>query len=172
MERSGKDSLKLEDLASDLVKMVLLSIEPSKLEDLKTWSVNPESSKHRLEIVILFLFSLKSAIFIAQQSSTSDQNKGSELLLYVEQLLKISYADVLTLGDTDQFENLIEKRYEEYESRDTLVSTIPRIGLRFSRNIGIDDLAIVLWAEMKYRKFRLKYVDFLKMTYDRYDLIY
>ena len=171
MEWSEIGKLKLEDLASDLVKMVLQSIKPSKLEDLKTWSVNPESSKHRLEIVILFLFSLKSAIFIAQQSSTSDQNKGSELLLYVEQLLKISYADVLTLGDTDQFENLIEKRYEEYESRDTPVSTIPRIGLRFSRNIGIDDLAIVLWAEMKYRKFRLKYVDFLKMMNDRYDLI-
>ena len=96
-----------------------------------------------------------------------DQCKGSELLLYVEQHLKISYADVLTLGYADQFENLLEKRYEEYESRDTPVSTIPRIGLRFSRNIGIDDLAIVLWAEMKYRKFRLRYVDFLKMMNDK-----
>jgi len=171
MEWSEIGKLKLEDLASDLVKMVLQSIKPSKLEDLKTWSVNPESSKHRLEIVILFLFSLKSAIFIAQQSSTSDQNKGSELLLYVEQLLKISYADVLTLGDTDQFENLIEKRYEEYESRDTPGSPIPRIGLRFSHNIEIDDLALVHWAETTFRTVRLTYVDYLKMINDKYELI-
>ena len=171
MERSGKNGLKLEDIASDLAKLVLQSVEKSKLECLIKCGVNPENSKHRFEIVILALFSLKSAIFIAQQSSMFDQRKGSELLLYVEKLLKISYVDVLTLGYTDQFENLLEERYEEYESRDTLVSTIPRIGLRFSRNIGIDDLAIVLWAEMKYRKFRLKYVDFLKMMNDRYDLI-
>jgi len=151
MERSGKDSLKLEDLASDLVKMVLLSIKPSKLEDLKTWSVNPESSKHRLEIVILLLFSLKSAISIAQQSSTLDQDKWSELLLYVEQFLKTSFVDVLTLGDADQFEHLLEKRYEEYESRDTPGSPIPRIGLRFCHNIEIDDMALVHWAETTFR---------------------
>lgn len=171
MEPSGKDRLMLEDLASDLAKMVLQSIKPSRLEYLKTWSVNPENSKHRLEIVILFLFSLKSAIFIAQQSSMFDQNKGSELLLYVEQFLKTSYADVLTLGDTDQFENLIEKRYEEYESRDTPSSPIPRIGLRFSRNIEIDDIALVHWAETTFRTVRLTYVDYLKMINDRYELI-
>src|SRR5215475_15920756 len=102
MERSGKDGLKLEDLASSLAKMVLQSIDKSRLECLIKCGVNPENSKHRLEIVILSLFSLKAAIFIAEQSSMFDQCKGSELLLYVEQHLKISYADVLTLGYADQ----------------------------------------------------------------------
>jgi len=173
MEWSGKDRLKLEDLASDLaVKMVLQSIKLRELEDLKTWGVNPESPRHRLEIVILSLSSLKSAIFIVQQSSTLDQDKGSELLLYVEQYLKNSYANVLTLGDTDQFENLLHSRYEEYESRDTPGSTIPRIGLWFSRNIGIDDMALVHWAETTFRMTRQTYVDFLKTISDGFDLIY
>jgi hypothetical protein len=172
MERSGKDRLNLEDLASDLaVKIVLQSIKLRELEDLKTWGVNPKSSKHRHEIVILSLFSLKSAIFIAQQLPTFDQDKGSELLLYVEQYLKNSYTKVLTLGDTDQFENLLRSRYEDYESRDTPGSPIPRIGLRFSRNIGIDDMAIVHWAEATFRKNRQTYVDYLKMINDRYELI-
>jgi len=172
MESSGKDRLKLEDLASDLaVKMVLQSIKLRELEDLKTWGVNPESSKHRLEIVILSLFSLKSAIFIAQQSSTFNRDKGSELLLYVEQYLKNSYSNVLTLGDTDQFENLLRSRYEEYESRDTPGSTIPQIGLRFSNNIGIDDIALVQWAETTFRTVRQTYVDFLKVINDKYELI-
>src|SRR5215475_13072774 len=106
MERSGKNGLKLEDIASDLAKLVLQSVEKSKLECLIKCGVNPENSKHRFEIVILALFSLKSAILIAQQSSMFDQRKGSELLHFVEQLLKTSYVDVLTLGYADQFENL------------------------------------------------------------------
>jgi hypothetical protein len=172
MESFGKDRLKLEDLSSDFaVKMVLQSIKLRELEDLKTWGVNPESSKHRLEIVILSLFSLKSAIFIAQRSSAFDQDKGNELLLYVEQYLKNSYANVLMLGDTDQFENLLRSRYEEYESCDTPDSTIPQIGLRFSHNIGIDDIALVHWAETTFRKVRQTYVDFLKVINDKYELI-
>ena len=172
MERSGKDRLNLEDLASDLaVKIVLHSIKLRELEDLKTWGVNPESPRHRLEIVILSLSSLKSAIFIVQQSSTLDQDKGSELLLYVEQYLKNSYANVLTLGDTDQFENLLHSRYEEYESRDTPGSPIPRIGLRFCHNIEIDDIALVHWAETTFRTARQTYVDYLKLINDRYELI-
>src|SRR5262245_18469373 len=107
MEPSGKSRLKLEDLASDLAEMVLKSIETSELEPLKQRGVNQNNAKHRLEIVILSIFSLRSAIFITQQSSTFDKLIGNALLLYVEQFLKISYVDVLTLGDTDQFENLL-----------------------------------------------------------------
>jgi hypothetical protein len=171
MEPSGKGRLKLEDLASDLTKIVLKSIEPSELESLKQWGVNQNNAKHRLEIVILSTFSLRSAIFITQQSSTFDKLIGDALLLYVEQFLKISYVDVLTLGDTDQFENLLNKRCEEYESRDAPGSPIPRIGLRFGRNIGIDDIALVHWAETTFRTVRLTYVDYLKMINDRYELI-
>lgn len=166
MEWSGKGELKLENIASDLAKMVLRSIEPGKLKNLKEWGVNPENSKHRLEIVILSLFSLRAAIPLAL-----GQDKGKALLLYVEQLLKIAYIDVLKFGNIDQFETLLRSRYEEYDSLDHPGATASGIGLCFSRNIGIDNVALICWADMSDRKFRLMYVDYLKMINDKYDLV-
>jgi hypothetical protein len=171
MEWFRKDRLKIEDAASDLSKMVLRSIEPSNLESLKQWGVNPNNAKHRSEIVILSLFSLRSAVFITQHSSTFNQDVGDILLLYVEQFLKISYMDVLSFGTIEQFEIFLQTRYEEYDSLDSPGKETPSIGLRFGKNIGIDDVALVHWAEMSFRKIRLMYVDFLKMMNDKYELI-
>lgn len=162
----SKDKLKLEDLASDLSRLALRSIEPSKLEPLKEYGINPENSMHRLEIVILSLFSLRAAI-----SSVLDQDKGNTLLLYVEQLLKISYEDILSFGTTEQFEIFLQKRYEEYEDLDRPGITIPRIGLRFSKNIGIEDAALLYWADTFFRKTRLLHVDFLMTVNEKYDLV-
>jgi hypothetical protein len=166
MQRSGKSGLKLEDITSALAKMALSSIEPSKLEKLREFGVNPENSTHRLEIVILSLFSLRAAI-----PSALDQDKGNTLLLYVEQLLKISYEDILSFGATEQFEIFLQKRYEEYDGLYRPGSTIPRIGLRFAKNIGIEDAALIYWADMFFRKIRLMHVDFLRVINEKHDLV-
>jgi hypothetical protein len=166
MERSGKDRLKLEVIASELAKMVLRPIEPGKLKKLEVWGVNPENSKHRLEIVILSLFSFRAAI-----PSTLGQEKGKTLLLYIEQLLKISYIDILKFGNTEQFETFLKERYEEYDRLDRPGATTSGIGLCFSKNIGIDHAALISWADMSHRKINLMYVDYLKMINNRYELI-
>lgn len=162
----GKDKLKLEDVANDLAKLVLRSIELSKLEPLKEWGINPENSKHRLEILILSLFTLRSAI-----PHALEQDKGVTVILYVEQLVKVSYVDVLKLGTTSEFESTLNKRYEEYEKLDNPGATTPSIGLAFGRNIGIDDFALAHWAEMTFRKTRLTQVEFLKNISDKFSLI-
>jgi hypothetical protein len=162
----GRDRLKMEEVAADLCKLVLRDITPDKLESLRQWGVNPDNPKHRLEIVILSLFCLRSSIPFALE-----KEQGTTLLTYIEHLLKISYVDVLKLGNTDQFETVLHQRYEEYNNLDTPGATIPRIGLRFSQNIGIDDMALVHWAEMTFRKVRLSYVDFLKNINEKYQLV-
>jgi hypothetical protein len=161
----AKDRMKLEDLASDLSNLVLRSIEPRKLENLKERGVDPENSKQRLEIVILSLFSLRAVI-----PSVLDQDKGNTLFLYVEQLLKTSYEDILSFGTTEQFEIFLQKRYEEYGDLDRPGSAMPRIGLRFAKNIGIEDAALIYWADMFFKKIRSMHVDFLKMVNEKYDL--
>jgi hypothetical protein len=162
----AKNSMKLEDLASDLSNLVLRSIEPSKLENLKEWSVNPENSKHRLEIVILSLFSLRAAIL-----STLDQDKGNTLLLFVEQILKTSYEDILSFGTTEQSEIFLQNRYEDYNDLDRFGSPIPRVGLRFAKNIGIEDAALIYWADMFFKKTRQMYVELLSAINEKYDLV-
>ena len=162
----GKDKLKLEDVAPDLAKLVLRSIEPSKLEPLEEWGVDPENSNHRLEILILSLFTLRSAI-----PHALEQDKGVTLILYVEQLVKVSYVDVLKLGTTSEFESTLNKRYEEYEKLVSSGATTPRIGLAFGRNIGIDDFALAHWAEMNFRKNRLTQVEFLRNINDKFQLV-
>jgi hypothetical protein len=162
----SKERLKLESVAPDLCREVLRSIAPNELEKLKEWGVRPGDPKHRLEIVILSLFCLRSSIPFALE-----RDKGNTLLLYIERLLKISYVDALKLGTTDQFETVLHKRYEEYDKLDSPGATIPRIGLRFSQNIGIDDLAIVHWAEMNFKRVSLLYVDFLKKISEKFELV-
>ncbi len=162
----GKDKLKLEDMAPDLAKLVLRSIEPIKLEPLNEWGVSAENSKHRLEILILSLFTLRSAI-----PHALEQDKGVTLILYVEQLVKVSYVDVLKLGTTSEFELTLNKRYEEYEKLDSPGATTPRIGLAFGRNIGIDDFALAHWAEMTFRRTRLTQVEFLRNISDKFQLV-
>src|SRR4030095_2298707 len=162
----GKDKLKLENVAQDFAKMVLKNIAPEKIEPLEEWGVNPENSKHRLEILILSLFTLRSAI-----PHALEQDKGVTLILYIEQLVKVSYVDVFKLGTTSEFESTLNKRYEEYEKLDSPGATTPRIGLAFGRNIGIDDFALAHWAEMTFRKTRLAYVDFLRTTNEKYELV-
>jgi hypothetical protein len=93
-------------------------------------------------------------------------------LFYVEQLLKIAYLDILNFGAIDQFETFLKKRYEQYDSLDLTDATTSGIGRCFSKNIGIDNAALIYWADMSYRKIRLMYLDFLKMIDDKYELIH
>jgi hypothetical protein len=164
----GKDKLKLDDVASEMSRIVLNRIAPDKLEPLKEWGVNPENPKHRLEILILSLFTLRSAI-----PHVLEQDKGVTLMLYVEHLVKVSYVDVLKLGTTSEFESTLNKRYEEYEKLDRpgSATVTPRIGLAFSSNVGIEDIALAHWAEMSFRRVRLTQVEFLRNISDKYQLV-
>jgi hypothetical protein len=135
-----KDGIKLQDIASDLTKMVMHSLEPSKIGPLKKQGVDPNNAEHRLEIVVLSLFSLRSAIFVAQHLSILDQDKGNALLRYVTQLLKISCVDVLKFATIEQFESFLQMRYVGYDNLDIPGSKAPGIGLRFGKNIGINNM--------------------------------
>jgi hypothetical protein len=166
MKWSGKCGLEIEPIASDLAKIVLRSIEPRKLENLKGVGLDPENPKHRLEIIILSLFSLRTAI-----PAALGQDKEERLLFYVEYFLKVAYIDILKFGTIDEFETFLNERYKEYDLLDSSNAMVSEIGRCFSKNIGIANAPLIHWADMSYRNTRLMYIDYLKMINEEYELI-